>query len=189
MSIRLAAATAAAIAIHAAFPSAASSAEPASNNLGSGAVVLSELAPAGPWGPKDEFLELRNTGTARVNLTGWSLAVCDRSGSMPVPVATFAFGHTLAAGGRLVLAGPDYSGSSARVRYNFDVPSTGGWQLSNPAGQVIDSVGLGYNGCTESSPAGQCAWSLGKATARVLSVKDSGDNAADFTCQMRTPGS
>lgn len=187
MSIRSAAATAAAIAIQATFPSAASFAEPAYNTHAAASVVLNELAPAGPWGPMDEFLELRNTGTARVNLTGWSLAVCDRSG--PVTVATFAFGFTLAAGGRLVLAGPDYSGSSARVRYNFDVPSNGGWQLSNPAGQVIDSVGLGYNACTENRPAGQCAWSLGKAAARIPSIKDSGDNAADFACQTRTPGS
>lgn len=141
-------------------------------------------------------VELRNTAALTVSLDDWSLVACDGTGRIATIVASFV-GYSLDRGETLLLTGSGFSGPFGDASYSFDVPDDGGWQLLNNAGLVVDSVGLSSsstaNQCVEPyrvGPAGapQCDWAAGEAATRNIAGTDTNVNAADFTCQPRTPG-
>lgn len=174
-------------------PVAAAADAPPSNLTGTSrspvGVVINEFAPSGPGGSTDEFLELHNTGSQVVFLNGWQLAAC-LSHSSAVKVLTFGGDDQIDPGGDLILAHVDWSGSVLPdLRYTGpDVPDDGGWLLTDLSGR---SEGVGMSlaaACTEGDPASQCEWPAGEAVTRDAHGTDSDNNAADFTCQLRTPG-
>lgn len=72
----------------------------------SGAVLIDEIAAAGPAGSDDDLIELRNPGPTTIDLSGWTLYRCARDGTLSAATAQVAFpadAH-LAAGERLVVS-------------------------------------------------------------------------------------
>lgn len=76
------------------------------------AVRIEELAAAGPAGSDDDFVELHNAGDREIDLSEWALYRCTATGALtPKSLQVdFARGVRLAAGDRLLVAGPGYSG-------------------------------------------------------------------------------
>lgn len=158
-------------------------------SLSPSGVVINESAPSGPGGSTDEFLELHNTGSQVVFLNGWQLAAC-LSHRAAVKVVTFGGDDQIDPGGDLILAHVDWSGNVLPdLRYTGpDMPDDGGWLLTDPSGRS-DGVGMSLAvACTEGDPASQCEWPAGEAATRNAFGTDTDNNAADFTCQPRTPG-
>lgn len=154
------------------------------------AVVINEFAPMGSGGSTDEFVELRNTGDQVVALDGWELWAC-LSNSFPVLLAVFGSSDVIVPDGFLLLAHVNSNGGGpADHPYDgWDVPDDGGWLLSDQRSGRFDGVGLRLGvDCVEGDPAPQCDWAGGEAVTRDEDGTDTDDNAADFTCQPRTPG-
>jgi hypothetical protein len=107
--------------------------------------------------------------------------------------AVFDSTDVIPPGGYLLLAHIDYAdanGGPPDGRYGVDVPEDGGWLPHDPWSGNTDGVGLQSSlDCTEGNPAPQCDWAAGEAVTRDAQGTDLDDNAADFTCQLRTPGS
>lgn len=156
-----------------------------------GGVVVNDFAPSVPSWPVDEFVELRNTSAQTVALDGWVLMACLSTTTHRV-AATFPVGAVIPPGDHLLLTHPDWSSTSGPLpdyHYDIEVPEDGGWLLHDPRSGYADGVGLS-NGldCTDGDPAPRCDWAAGEAVARDEQGEDTDDNAADFTCQPRTPG-
>lgn len=151
-------------------------------------MVINEFAPSGPSGSADEFVELRNIRDSSVSLDGWSLSVC--LGASSFQLVAFGPGTVVPPGGHLLVAHAGHSSPWPDVTYSsVDVPDDGGWRLGAPPGSRSDQVGIAsFSLCTEGMPAPSCDWAAGQAVARDEHGTDTGDNAADFTCQARTPG-
>ncbi len=75
-----------------------------------GRVRIDEVAPAGPAGSADDFVELRNAGAGDVDMSGWRLYRCTAAGVLDADTlqATLAGGTVLTAGERLVVGGPGF---------------------------------------------------------------------------------
>lgn len=86
----------------------------AADTLAASAVHIEEVAAAGPAGGGDDFVEVRNTGSRTVDLSGWSLYRCMATGAMTPQSRQieFAPGQRLGAGERLLVAGPGYEGAA-----------------------------------------------------------------------------
>lgn len=158
--------------------------------MGADSVVVNRFVPSGPFGPTDEFVELRNTGDQLVWLDGWELVACLSPGTLRI----MRFGSTdvIDSGGNLFVAHAGYAagfGPTPDVVYGFDVPDDGGWLLYDPSSGYADGVGLREDlTCTEGDPAPQCDWAAGHAATRDEQGRDTDDNAEDFTCPPRPPG-
>lgn len=156
-----------------------------------GGVVVNEFAPRVPVSPVEEFVELHNTGVHTVALGGWDLVACLSPTTHQVAF-TFPSGAAIPPGGNLLLTHRDwFSGVGPPPDYHYDVevPENGGWLLQDPWSGYTDGVGL-RNGlmCTEGNPAPSCDWVDSEAVTRDTR-DDTNDNAVDFICQPRTPGS
>ena len=83
----------------------------AADTVSSSAVRIDEVAAAGPGGADDDFVELHNTGEDDVDLSGWMLYRCTAAGAMTPASLQIEFGDgaRIAAGGRLLIAGPGYT--------------------------------------------------------------------------------
>lgn len=176
------------VAAAAASPAADTATEPAAT----GGVVVNEFAPSdASWPPIDEFVELRNTSDQPVSLDGWELVACLSPHTWQVAM-WFGFGDEIPPSGYLLLAHRDWAGGFGPTPdryYDVEVPEDGGWLLYDPWSGYADGVGLRSGlACTEGSPAPQCEWADGEGATRDEAGEDTDDNAADFTCQARTPG-
>ncbi|MFL5357750.1 lamin tail domain-containing protein [Archangium sp.] len=116
-------------------------------------VVISELAPAGPTGANDEFVELHNPTNADVSLSNWKLQYKAAGGTVYSVSYTFSIGAKLPARGYYLLAFSGYSGSTiAEASYSLAMAGAGGHvRLVQADGTtVVDTVGYG----TASAPEG-----------------------------------
>jgi hypothetical protein len=164
--------------------SAAPAAAPAPSTVTS-TVVVSEVAPSGPSGSSDEFVEVRNTGQGPVDVGGWDLVACLSPDTWQAAV-TFPVGLVIPSGGRLLLAHAHHTGlgPAPDLQYLLDLPDDGGWLLVDWGSGYSDGVGLGADlPCTEGDPAPECDWAAGQTVTRDGLGNDTDDNSADFTCR------
>lgn len=170
-------------------PAAPPAPDAATSSTSTGGVVVNEFSPDGLFG--DEFVELRNTGTQAVDVSGWDLLVCVSPTTAELAI-TFPGGAVISAGEHILLTHPDWAsgfGPPPDYHYDVDVPEDGGWLLHDFFSGYADGVGLGSGlFCTEGDPAPQCDWHAGEAATRDQDGTDTDDNSVDFTCQTRTPG-
>ena len=158
-------------------------------------VVINEFAVAGT-SAGDEFVELKNTTGAEIDLTGYRLVYRSATGVTDVAVFTFASGTKIAAGGYLLIASNLYSGARAAdftytTSTGLFAAAGGGLALRNGAantGTVIDSVGYGTatNAFVEATAAP--APSSSQSLQRNASV-DTNNNLNDFSLGTKNPQS
>jgi predicted extracellular nuclease len=150
-------------------------------------VVISGFQVRGPNGGNDEYVELRNTATASVDISGWKLQGC-QSGSPGTAGTRATIGSVTLASGQYYLftnsGSSGYSGSvSGDQTYStgfsdFSASNYSGIQLVDGNGAIQDAVGAPQSPCAEGTGLiTPTANGAGDAYARV---QDSGDNAADF---------
>ncbi|HEX8820379.1 MAG TPA: lamin tail domain-containing protein, partial [Archangium sp.] len=119
-------------------------------------LVISELAPAGPTGANDEFVELHNPTNAEVSLSNWKLQYKAANGAAYSVTYTFSIGAKIPARGYylLALSGTGYSGSTiADGSYSLAMGGAGGHvRLVQADGTtVVDTVGYGSANAPEGS--------------------------------------
>ncbi|MDO7883295.1 lamin tail domain-containing protein [Salinibacterium soli] len=107
-------------------------------------VVISEVAPFGPAGAEDEFVELENTGTEAVDVGGWQLYRCTASGranpgslELVVPDGTL-----LAAGERWVIGGDRFAGERDAALGHSLANVEFGVLLRTGSGALVDRVAV-----------------------------------------------
>lgn len=151
-------------------------------------VVISAFRVTGPSGGNDEFVEIQNTSSSPVNISGWKLRGCANSspGNVTDRVSVPA-SVTLGAGQFYLFvnntAGNGYSGATPGDRTygsgfsNFTGSSYAGIRLEDGSGTTMDQVGSGPNSpCRE----GAGLTSPTAAPFALVRSQDTGDNAVDF---------
>ncbi len=153
-------------------------------------VVIAQFAVRGPSGGNDEFIQIKNVSATAQDIGGWQVWGTNSAGtasaraSVPpgvsLPVGkSFLFTNTAASG---------YSGTvPGDVSYGTGITDTGGLQLRNAAGGVIDAAG--HSALTGAAAAykeggGLALPTSGTNTAflrKNAGTQDTDDNAADFT--------
>lgn len=155
-------------------------------------LVINEVAPRGPNGPLDGFVEFRNVSPLPLDVGEWQVWACINADVLR-PVLTFPAETVLAPFGEvgqyLLLAGANLDGLVASdFSHTLDVPDRGGWLVVNAAGVVVDGVGFApHLPCTEGQPVRQCWWNLGYACSRDAPSTDTDNNDANLTCHSRSP--
>jgi len=158
------------------------------------AVVITQFAVRGPAGGNDEFVEIRNTGTASVDIGGWALQGCANgspgTASNRVAVPT---GIVLPAGGYYLFTNSAAGGYSLGVPGDLtyatgfsDFSTTGfaGIRLVDVGGTVRDGVGALLSPCREGTGiTTPTATGVNTAFFRVVNggtTQDTNNNATDF---------
>jgi predicted extracellular nuclease len=150
-------------------------------------VVISKLRLRTAASQFDEYVEIKNTTSATVDLSGWQLYDCFTSGGTQ-RVGTdgdpLGAGTKLPAGQTFVFGknAGDYTGT-ADATYNFQVTEAGGFQIRDAGGVIQDAVGAPGTACAEGTgltfpTTGSDFTFTRKATGAGL--QDTDDNAADF---------
>ena len=152
-------------------------------------VVVSELRTRGPVGGNDEFVELFNTSTSSVDISGYRLQGCASTGGAASDRTTIPSGTVLQPGQHYLFtnaASGGYSGSVPGDRtYTTGFTDFGanasGLRIVDASGSVVDGAG---------SPSSPCREGAGITTPTTngdnsFERKDGGrqdtdDNAADF---------
>nr|WP_246287020.1 lamin tail domain-containing protein [Schumannella luteola] len=169
-------------------------------------VVISEFATAGKKGSADDFVELRNDGSAPVDIGGWQLLRCTASGRLDHGnlQTTIAAGTELAPGARWLAAGTGFAGD-ADARYETGFADAGsGALLRTKAGLLADRVAVsqyGDSACQEGDaklPAildavADESWQRAEPGSSAAASADAGDAAAaastpGWIIAPRTPG-
>lgn len=154
-------------------------------------LVINEVAPRGPMGATDEFVELYNAGTCTVSLEGWQLRYSSASGSTPSVSWTGAATDSLPAGGYFLLTSMTTSYSAlSNGRLTAGMAESGGVGLFSPAGTRIDGVAYGSAVTThpfiEGTMPAPGTSSMTPSIARIPNGNDTNTNATDF--QARATG-
>ena len=151
-------------------------------------VVISEFRTQGPQGGNDEFVEIRNTTGAAIDISDWRLAGCASSSGNPSTRATIGAGTSLPAGGSFLFVNTAASGYSGSVpgdaSYTTGIANSGnsGLRLENASGAVVDTVGNGSSPCREGTGLSFTAFgNVNQSFERTGGVQDTDDNAADFS--------
>jgi predicted extracellular nuclease len=153
-------------------------------------IVISEFRTRGPVGGNDEFIELRNAGSASVNIGGWAVQGCQSgtpgTASNRVVITT---GVVLAPGQSYLVANttsPGYSGAVAPDQTygtgitDFAASNFAGIRLVNGA-TVIDGVGSPQSPCREGTGFTTPGTNGDNSFERLLGgTQDTDDNLADF---------
>ncbi|MEO8261623.1 MAG: lamin tail domain-containing protein [Pseudolysinimonas sp.] len=116
----------------------------ASSPRAAGAVVISEITGAGPAGGGDDFVELRNDGPDRVDLSGWTLDRCTASGRLRPSgrELQIADGTALDPGDTWVAGGPGFTGE-ADARYDVSLGDVEfGVAVHDRDGRLADRVAV-----------------------------------------------
>jgi hypothetical protein len=151
-------------------------------------VVISGFQVRGPQGGNDEYVEIRNTGSASVDIGGWKLQGCRSTSPGTVDTRVTVGGGVVLAPGQYYLftsgASNGYSGSvigdATYTTGIADFAPTGysGMQLLDAANVRQDGVGSPLSPCREGTglvtPIGN-----GSSNAYARS-RDTDDNATDF---------
>ncbi|PXV58278.1 hypothetical protein SAMN04487785_105159 [Dyella jiangningensis] len=156
---------------------------------------ISQFRVRGPAGGNDEFVELFNSGTKALDLSGYKFNASNASGTVGTRL-TLPSGTSIASGCYLLLtngASGGYSGNApGDIKYSTGVTDDGGLALLDGSGQLIDQVGLSAGSAYK---AGNPLASLGstnadKGYARKLDAAglpvNTGDNQSDFVVASPT---
>jgi predicted extracellular nuclease len=152
----------------------------------SSTVVISQVAFRGPTGGNDELIQLHNVSVTAQDIGGWSIWGSSQTGSASVR-ATVPQGTSLPAGQTFLFTNRlGYSGTvPGDVTYSTGISDSGGVQLRDAAGQVIDAVGsnqLTGDGIAFREGTGlSFPTTNGNDTFTRKDGPDTDDNAADFT--------
>jgi predicted extracellular nuclease len=152
-------------------------------------LTITQFRVRGPAGGNDEFVEVQNTGTVALDVSGYKLNASNASGTTGTRF-TFPAGTSVAPGCFLLLANTAASGYSGSVlpdlKYTTGVTDDGGLALLNASGAFIDQVGLSAGSAYKlgtplaslgSSNADQ---GYGRRTNAGGFPQSSGDNSADW---------
>ncbi len=106
---------------------------------------ITQFRARGPAGGNDEFVEVQNTGTAALDLSGYKLNASNASGTTGTRF-TFPTGTAVAPGCFLLLANKAASGYSGTVTpdltYATGFTDDGGLAVLDANGAIVDQVGL-----------------------------------------------
>lgn len=140
---------------------------------------------------RSDFVELYNTSSAPVDLTGWSVQYWSASGTsaQKTPLS-----GQVAPGHHFLVKEADGANVSAPALENPDVTGTiamsgtaGRVAIVDPNGETVDLVGWGGASVAEGSPAP--ATTNSTSVFRKSECTDTDDNAVDFTVGTPTPTS
>lgn len=163
-------------------------------------LLVNEVQLAGPLGPSDEFVELRNDADCAGSLSGYELRYSSAGGSSPNAVWTGTT-ETIEAKGYVVIGGKAFQGTTNLVgRWIGDTgngvlsAAGGGIGLFGPDLLLVDSVAyetltnknhpfLKPQGGTGATNPGS-----GKSIARTPDGTNTSTNASDFKIATPTPG-
>jgi predicted extracellular nuclease len=150
---------------------------------------ITQFRVRGPSGGNDEFVEVQNTGTAALDVSGYKLNASNASGTTGTRF-TFPAGTSVAPGCFLLLANGGSSGYSGAVapdlKYSTGITDDGGLALLDATGTIVDQVGLSAGSAYKQ---GTPLASLGSANAdqgygrKVNGAglpQNSGDNSTDW---------
>jgi uncharacterized protein len=150
-------------------------------------VVISKLRLRTAASQFNEYVEIKNTTGATVDLSGWQLFDCFTSGGTS-RVGTdgdpLGAGTKLPAGQTFVFGknAGDYTGA-ADATYNFQVTEAGGFLIKDAAAVTQDAVGAPGTGCAEGPgltfPTTGADFTFTRKAAGA-GLQDTDDNAADF---------
>jgi predicted extracellular nuclease len=150
-------------------------------------VVISKLRLRTAASQFDEYVEVQNTSSATVDLSGWQLFDCFTSGGTS-RVGTdgdpLGAGTKLPAGQTFVFGknAGDYTGT-ADATYNFQVTEVGGFLIKDAGAVTQDAVGAPGTGCAEGPgltfPTTGADFTFTRRAAGA-GLQDTDDNAADF---------
>jgi predicted extracellular nuclease len=150
-------------------------------------VVISKLRLRTAASQFDEYVEIKNTSSATVDLSGWQLFDCFTSGGTQ-RVGTdgdpLGAGTKLPAGQTFVFGknAGDYTGT-ADAFYNFQVTEAGGFQIKDGGGVLQDAVGAPGTACAEGTgltfPTTGSDFTFTRKAAGS-GLQDTDDNVADF---------
>ncbi|KQQ94654.1 hypothetical protein ASF62_11345 [Leifsonia sp. Leaf325] len=161
------------------------------------AIVINELAAAGPASRSDDFVELRNEGEETVDLAGWQLFRCTASGRLTESSRQIVLPEDtrVEPGGLLTIANEDYvpaeEEASVALRYVTSFSDSGfGVLLTTPDGRRVDGVTVSPH------PDSACQDGDAKLPAELdprageswQRIADTGDLLGDFVIGPRTPG-
>ncbi len=159
---------------------------PSGQAPGPAKVTISEVRLRGPNGANDEFVEIRNTGTDPVNISGWRLEGCTATTGAASLRATVPGSTTLAVGGYYLFARATYFSGSVTPDATFSaaIADGGGVRITNSSGGFIDGVAsddASTSVCREGSglsfPGSDANVSFHRDGAGSV---DTDDNLADF---------
>lgn len=112
-------------------------------------VRISEVQIAGNMGANDEFVELYNSSSVPINLTGWRLSKQSSSASASAQILVASLSGSIAGKGFYLIAHPNFSGAITPDRF-YSATSSGGIAANNTvllysdAGKtLVDLVGMG----------------------------------------------
>jgi predicted extracellular nuclease len=152
-------------------------------------LTITQFRVRGPAGGNDEFVEVQNTGTAALDVSGYKLNASNAAGTTGTRF-TFPAGTSMAPGCFLLLANTAASGYSGSVtpdlKYSTGVTDDGGLALLNGSGALIDQVGLStgsaYKLGTPLASLGStnADQGYGRKTNPAGFPQSSGDNSADW---------
>ncbi len=153
-------------------------------------VVIAQLAVHGPSGGNDEFIQIKNISATAQDIGGWQVWGTNSGGTASARAVVGA-GVSLPAGKSLLFTNTGANGYSGTVpgdvTYGTGVTDTGGVQLRNASGQVIDAAGHAALAGTAApyKEGGGLAFPTTGANFAFLrkngGTQDTDDNAADFT--------
>ena len=160
-------------------------------------IIISEFRFRGPAGASDEFVELRNSSTAPIEISGFRLQGCssgtpgtatDRAtvpgGVTLNPGQSFLFANSTMTTGFSGMVTPDQTfttGITDTSATNFS-----GAQVVDTAGMKVDGVGAPQSPCREGTGIVTPAAPTGGAALpdssfeRILGTQDTNNNLADF---------
>jgi predicted extracellular nuclease len=152
-------------------------------------IVISEFRTRGPVGGNDEFIELRNAGSAAVSIGGWAVQGCSSGtpGTASNRVVITA-GVVLAPGQSYLVANstaPGYSGSVVPDQLygtgitDFAAGNFAGIRLVNGP-TVIDGVGSPLSPCREGTGFTTPGTNGDNSFERVGGTQDTDNNVVDF---------
>jgi hypothetical protein len=111
------------------------------------AVVISEVAPAGPGAADDEFVELLNTGSRDESIGGWSLYRCTAGGRLRPGTLTLAVpeGTVLGPGERWVIGGAQFPGEADARLASSLADLEFGVLLRTSQGALVDRLAVSHH--------------------------------------------
>lgn len=157
-------------------------------------VAVSEVATHGPAGTRDEFVELKNVGATPQDLSGYKLDFFGNDNQL-LARTTFPAETVLQPNEVLVLAGMDLSSSLENVNHVIsiliDIPSRFGLRLSNGDDVEVDRCGTiprWWPPIPWPCPCPPGPWPPWAADLSFTRHHLTGNNAVDYSLDVRTPG-
>jgi predicted extracellular nuclease len=163
-------------------------------------VVIQKAAFRGPTGGNDEFIQIKNISSTPQDIGGWEIYGSNASGGSVGSRAKIPVGVSLPAGSSYLFtniqANPTPAGGGSYslsvpgdLTYSSGIGDTGGLQLRNASGTVIDAVGhTGVIAAYRESTGLAFPTTNGNVTFVRKDAPDTDVNANDFTGpQQSTP--